>query len=46
MTRSRQRKLKRAAQPVYRKVASAPLAAAVIAVLSTPAMAQERSDVV
>ena len=45
MTRSRQRKLKRAAQPVFRKVASAPLAAAVIAVLSTPAMAQERSEV-
>ena len=45
MTRSRQRKLKRAAQPGYRKVASAPLAAAVIAVLSTPAMAQERSEV-
>lgn len=41
MTRSRQRKLKRNSQRTHLKVARAPLAAAVVAVLSTPAMAQQ-----
>jgi iron complex outermembrane recepter protein len=44
MTRSRQRKLKRDSQRTHVKFASAPLAAAVAAVLSTPAMAQQTQE--
>jgi iron complex outermembrane recepter protein len=44
MTRSRQRKLTRDSQRKHLKFASAPLAAAVAAVLSTPAMAQQSEE--
>ncbi len=44
MTRSRQRKLQRDSQRKHLKFASAPLAAAVAAVLSTPAMAQQSEE--
>jgi iron complex outermembrane recepter protein len=44
MTRSRQRKLKRDLQRTHPKLASAPLAAAVLAALSTPAMAQQSNE--
>jgi iron complex outermembrane receptor protein len=44
MTRSRQRKLMRDSQRTHPKFASAPLAAAVAAVLSTPAMAQQTEE--
>ncbi len=44
MTRSRQRKLKRDSHRTHLGVASVPLAAAVVAALSTPAFAQERDE--
>jgi outer membrane receptor protein involved in Fe transport len=45
MTRSRQRKLERNSHRKHLRIASAPLAAAVVAALSTPAYAQESSQV-
>src|SRR5262244_435097 len=44
MTRSRQRKLKRDSQRKHLKLATVPLAAAVVAALATPAIAQETSE--